>query len=222
MFDQLTAALTPLLEQYGALGVFLGAIIEEVIAPIPSTAVILFGGFFLIPAEATTLQAVRDVALKVMIPASVGMTIGSLFPYYLARLGEEVVLKRFGKFLGVDHEMIQKAQKYFEGHKSDELLLFFVRAVPVVPSVVINVFCGLMKLPVREFLIFSLLGNLIRTFVLGMIGWAAGSAYHAYADQISHIEDIVLVVCGLAFLGGVVWIVRKSSLKRRAKRGMAG
>lgn len=216
MFDQLATHLTPLLEQYGALGVFLGAIVEEVIAPIPSTAVILFGGFFLVPPESTWLQAAGHVAWKVMIPASIGMSLGSLFPYYLARLGEKLVIERYGRYLGVNDELLQKAQAYFEGSRSDELLLFIVRAVPVVPSVVIGVFCGLVKLPVREFLIYSLLGSLIRTFVLGMIGWGAGSAYHAYADQIGHAEDVVLVLCGLAFVGGIGWLLHR---KRAARKG---
>lgn len=214
MFDSVTAHLTVLLENYGALGVFLGSIVEEIIAPIPSTAVILFGGFFLIPADATWLEAMRDIVWKVMLPASLGMSLGSLFPYYLARAGEEVAIKRFGKFLGVDPKMLEKAQKYFEGHKSDELLLFGVRAVPVIPSVVIGVFCGLVKIPVREFLIYSFLGSLVRTFILGMVGWGAGSAYNAYADKIGHVEDIVLYLCIAAFAAAGTWMLVKGRRKR--------
>src|SRR3990167_8284969 len=49
MFSSITSSLLPLLQQYGATGVFLGSIVEEIIAPIPSTMVILFGGFLLVP-----------------------------------------------------------------------------------------------------------------------------------------------------------------------------
>mgnify|MGYP000249074280 CR=1 FL=1 len=218
MFDSFLPQIQELLQAYGAMGVFAGSIIEEVIAPIPSTMVILFGGFFLVPQDATFWEAAGTVVLKVMIPASIGMSLGSLFPYYIARLGERVAVKKFGKLLQVDDAMIDKAQAYFAKSKSDEMLLFVVRAVPVVPSVVIGVFCGLMKLPVKEFLIWSFLGSLIRTFILGMVGWATGAAYTAYAHRISQVEDVVLYACIAGFVGLVVWYYFFRRRKKASKQ----
>lgn len=208
MFDSLTADVSELLQMYGALGVFLGSIIEEIIAPIPSTAVVLLGGFLLIPRDASFLEVVSATALKVMLPASIGISVGSLFPYYVARIGGKVAIDRFSKLLGVDWALVEKAQKYFENSKRDELLLFLVRAVPIIPSVIIGVFCGLVRIPVKEFLIWSFLGSLVRTFILGLIGWAAGSAYSQYAEQISGVENIVLVLSVLVMIGFCLWLRR--------------
>lgn len=206
-----------LLRTYGAMGVFVGTIIEEVIAPIPSTMVILFGGFLLVPQEATLAQAMVQVALKVMIPASIGMTIGSLFPYYVAKIGERVAVDRFGKLLQVDWSLVEKAEAYFKKTRSDELLLFIVRAVPIIPSVIIGVFCGLVRMPVTTFLLWSFLGNLIRTFILGLVGWAVGAAYEAYAHKISGVEDIVLYGTALIVLLSMAWFVRRQ-LRSRSKK----
>jgi membrane protein DedA with SNARE-associated domain len=178
--------------------------------------VILFGGFLLVPQDATFWQAAGQVALKVMIPASFGMTIGSLFPYYVAKIGEKVAVDRFGKLLQVDWALVEKAEAYFKKTRSDELLLFVVRAVPIIPSVIIGVFCGLVRMPVGTFLLWSFLGNLIRTFILGLVGWAVGAAYEAYAHQISSIEDIVLYGTALVVLLVIAWFVRRQ-LRSRSK-----
>lgn len=217
MLSHLAELLLPLLQEYGPFGVLLASLIEEVIAPIPSTLVVLFGGFFLIPEDVTFLQAAIEVSYKVMLPASVGMAIGSLFPYYIAKIGEKVAVDRFGKLLQVDWAMVEKAQKYFEEKKSDELMLFIARAVPVIPSVVIAVFCGLIRMNVRTFIIYSFLGSLIRTFVLGMIGWAVGNAYATYAKQLSLVENAVLVLVVLVAGAGVLYFWKYMRRKKKAQ-----
>jgi membrane protein DedA with SNARE-associated domain len=214
MFHHLTESITGLLHTYGILGVFLASILEEIIAPIPSAGVVLLAGVLLIPADATFVEAARHAALSVMLPASLGITLGSLFPYYVARIGGEVAVNKCGRLLGVDWAQVKKAERYFAGHKSDEILLFAVRCVPVIPSVIIGVFCGLVRVPVREFLFYSFLGSLIRTFILAMIGWAARSTYQTYVETIGRVEDIVLVATGLILIGVAVWWIR-----RQRKRG---
>lgn len=216
MFSHLADTLLPWLELYGAWGVLAGSLVEEVIAPIPSTVVILFGGFLLIPADATVLQAMGQVAYKVMLPASVGMAVGSLFPYFIARIGEKVAVDRFGALLQVDWKTVEKAQAYFEKKQSESLLLFIARAVPVIPSVVIAVFCGLIRMPVGRFVLWSFLGSLVRTFILGMVGWAVGSAYERYAANIAIAENAILYGTALAAVCGAVWWWTRHRKKRRA------
>lgn len=215
MLDHLTQSVTGLLATYGIAGLFLACIIEEVIAPIPSAGVVLFAGVLLVPADATMLEAARFTALYVMLPASIGITLGSLFPYYVARIGEEVAVNKCGKLLGVDWSLVKKAEVYFKSHRSDEVLLFLVRCVPIIPSVIIGVFCGLVHMPVLRFVTFTFLGTLVRTFILGLVGWSARTAYLTYAEKIKTAEDVVLVVLGIAMVGGFLWWRRASARKRK-------
>lgn len=218
MFAHLADTLLPLLHAYGPFGLLAASLLEEVIAPIPSAIVVLFGGFLLIPDDATFWQAALQVSYKVMLPASVGMAVGSLFPYYIAKIGEKVAVDRFGRLLQVDWAMVEKAQRFFEEKKSDELVLFVVRAVPLVPSVVIAVFCGLIRMNVWTFLIFSFLGSLIRTFVLGMVGWAVGAAYVTYAEQIKHVEDVGLVIVAVAAVSAAFFLWMRVRKKKAAAK----
>ncbi len=205
MLDHLTQSVTHLLSAYGIAGVFLASIIEEVIAPIPSAGVVLLAGVLLVPADIPLLEAMRHVVVAVMLPASVGITIGSLFPYYVARIGEEVAVNKCGKLLGVDWSLVKKAEQYFQKHHSPEVLLFVVRCIPIIPSVIIGVFCGLVHMPVSRFVIFTFLGTLIRTFLLGLLGWSVRAAYVTYAEKIKTAEDAVLVVVGIAMVAGFLW-----------------
>lgn len=200
-----------LLQTYGPLGVFLGSVLEEIVAPIPSSAVVMLGGFLLNPQDATFTEVLKTNALFVMLPASIGIALGSLFPYWVARVGGEVAINKFGRLLGVDWKLVERAQRYFEGHRSDELLLFIARTIPIIPSVIIGVFCGLIRIPLKEFLLWTFLGSLIRTFALGLIGWGAGSAYATYAEEISGVENLILIlaVAVAVTIGIAVWWVRR-------------
>jgi membrane protein DedA with SNARE-associated domain len=216
MFAHLTHQLLPLLQEYGALGVFLASIIEEIIAPIPSTVVVLTASFFLtegLPAS----QALPIIILQIMLPASLGISIGSLFPYFLARIGEKVAIDRFGKFLGVSWKMVEDAERWFKKHHADEAAIFITRAIPGLPSVLVGLFCGLIRIPVHEFLIWSFLGSLVRTFSLGIIGWYAGKTYKVFASEIGMIENSVVyifAVLGLVFVAYIVFRQWKKSRKQ--------
>lgn len=211
MLHELTELVGGLLHAYGTLGVLLASILEEIIAPIPSAGVVLLAGFLLIPNDATLVKALQAAAVYVMFPASIGITLGSLFPYYVARIGGEVAVNKCGKLLGVEWRLVKKAEAYFASHHSDELLLFVVRCVPIIPSVIIGVFCGLVRLPVREFLLYSFLGSLVRTFILALVGWGANSAYQTYANSISAAESVVLLVIGIGVVGLIFWIHRRKT-----------
>src|SRR5438552_4094533 len=100
MFHTLILHLEPILRMYGALGVFVAAVIEEIFAPIPSTLVV-FTASMLMTRGMHGAHAYQIIALKIMLPASLGLAIGSLVPFFVARIGERVAINRFGKFLGI-------------------------------------------------------------------------------------------------------------------------
>ena len=192
----------------GGMGVFIASIIEEIIAIIPSAIVIFTSGFLLVSGP-VSFSSIFSLFIKVALPASLGIAIGSLFVYSIAYFAGKPILVKWGKWLGLSWADIEKVQEKFSKTSFDELSLFAVRAIPVVPSVVISAFCGLVRFPVKSFLVYSFLGLLIRTMILGFIGWQAGKFYFKYANVVSTFEDIILwaVVAGAILF--VVWRVYK-------------
>lgn len=205
MFEELILYLESILLAYGPLGVFLGSIIEEVIAPIPSTLVIMGTSFVILKGTVISPETVFSLFINVVLPASVGVTLGSLFIYGLAYyLGKELI-DRWGKYLGVSWENIEKAQDKFEESSSDEIILFIVRALPVIPSIAINVFSGFIRYDLKKFVIITFLGTLVRAFILGFLGWQFGSFYQTIASEISHIEEISVAVIIIGLIIYFLW-----------------
>jgi len=200
MLNIVIAQLEVVIREYGAVGVFLAALLEEIIAPIPSSLVAMFAGFFLVPIEYTWPQAIGVSFLEVAIPMSVGITIGSLIFYVVAYFGGKPIIIRYGKWFGLSWELIEKTEERFiKGHK-DEIILLSLRSLPFVPSVAVSVFCGLVRYPIKTFITLSFIGSLIRSTIMAMIGWQVRDAYVAYAKTISQIESLVFVAMIIALV----------------------
>ena len=196
---------------YGPLGVFLASIVEEVIAPIPSTLVIMGTSFIFLKGTIVSPDAFLKLFINIVLPASLGVTIGSLLVYAIAYFAGKPFLERWGKYLGVSWEDIEKAEKKFEKTRSDEIMLFLVRAVPIIPSVAISAFCGFIRFDLKKYLIITFLGTIVRSFILGFIGWQFGSLYQTAADEISYLEEISLAVIIITI---IIYIIYKKKFKR--------
>lgn len=205
MFEEIILYIESILIAYGALGVFLGSIIEEIIAPIPSTLVIMGTSFIVLKGLAITPETVITLFVYVVLPASVGVTIGSLVIYALAYyLGKELI-DRWGKYLGVSWDSMENAQEKIEKGSTDTIL-FLVRAFPVVPSVAINVFCGFIRYDLKKFITITFTGTLVRAFILGFLGWQFGSLYQNISTQISYLEEISLAIIIIAIIIYVIYM----------------
>jgi uncharacterized membrane protein YdjX (TVP38/TMEM64 family) len=88
-----------------------------------------------------------------VVSASIGATLAFLVTRYLLR---DIVLKRFGDRLeGMNRELEQRGFNY----------LLFLRLVPVFPFFLINLAAGLTRLPLRTFMLGTLLGIIPGGFV---------------------------------------------------------
>lgn len=203
MIESLIHSIQTILIPLGAIGVFLASILEEVVAPIPSAFVLMTAGFFLVPDHAWTLASLGKIFFVIAIPGALGVTLGSLIVYGIGYWAGKPLLLEWGNYFGISWGEVEKMERRFERGYSDEVTLFIVRAVPVIPSVIISAFCGLIRLPVREYLVFSFLGMIIRAFVLALIGWQVGGVYERFAGFISQVENKVFAA---AVIGGIFLI----------------
>lgn len=200
----------------GGVGVFVASILEEVVAPIPSAMVIFTSGFLLVSGP-ISLDSFITLLVKVAIPAALGVTIGSLFAYAIAYYAGKPVLMKWGKWLGLSWEDVEKMHAKFSSSSFDELSLFVVRSIPVIPSVVISAFCGLVRFPLRAYLFYSFLGLLIRTTVLGFVGWQIGKLYFHYAKRVAVFENLILGIIVVSVVAFVVWRIHKSKKNRSGR-----
>ncbi len=176
---------------WGWFGVFLAEFIEEIIVPIPSAVILLGSGFVFLKGDILTLVFVKNLFLTVVIPASLGLTLGSLVIYKLSFIFENIFLSKFGKILSVSQGDIDKLNERFESGKFDEIFIVLARVFPLIPSVLLAVFCGLIKMPFKKYLTLTFIGAFFRSLLLAMLGFILGDIYYKYADFISKIENTI-------------------------------
>lgn len=190
---------------YGSLGVFLGSFIEEIIAPIPSTLVILGSSFFIMQGVPISLESVFSLIIYVSIPAALGLTLGSLFLYAIGYFIGKPFITRWGKYMGFSWDDVEKTQQKFAESKNDDIALFSLRAIPVVPSIAISTFCGIIRYKIKNYIFITFLGSIVRASILGFLGWQFGRFYESIADTIAIYEDIVIIGLIIAILAYIIY-----------------
>lgn len=149
-FEWIITVLHGFLTDYGTVGIFVGSIVEEIIAPIPSTAVIFLGSAFILNDKLISIYSFFDLFLYIALPAALGMTIGSLFIYLITYYVGKPFIDKWGKFLGLYWEDINLIKEKYKDKKSDDLVIFILRAIPIVPSIAITSFCGIIRYPLKK------------------------------------------------------------------------
>lgn len=184
---------------------FIGSFMEEIIAPIPSPVVMTTAGT-LAHTQNHTLLYLFWLALA----ASLGKTIASWLYYVVADKTEDLVLTRFGKFIGISHKEVENIGKHFNGTWRDDVVLLVVRALPIMPTSLVSVVCGFIKLNMRTYLQSTFIGYFIRSFIFLYLGYTGMATYGNAEGSISNIESLIKIALtfGLVILLGWVFYKR--------------
>ena len=151
--------------------IFTGSIIEEIFPPLPSPLIVIITKMSTSP-NSYSLLYLSFIAII----AAVGKTLGALFLYVLGDKGEDIIIRRFGGLLGVSHISLEKMGKRFSRGWKDNLLLFFLRALPIIPTTPVSLMCGVIKLNLGTFVASTFIGLFVRIFALFYIGISALSS----------------------------------------------
>lgn len=193
MIENLTSLIQPIIIEYGVLGVFLATLLEEIVAPIPSPLVPLAAGFFLLPVDGSFLEATWKAVFTIAFPVSFGVTLGSLAVYGLGYMGGKPAIEKSKKWLGLSWKDLKKMEDKLIHGSGDEIVLFILRVLPIVPGVAISGFCGIVRYPLKTFIVITFLGAFVRALALGIVGWYARGLYTIYSETISNVEKYFFV-----------------------------
>ena len=177
MFDFLDGPVrqlvTQVYEAVGYLGVALWVAIESVIIPIPSELILPFAGFLV--GEGVAIEPLTGQPwnfLLVVLAGTLGATTGALIAYAIGYWGGRPVLLRWGRWLGISAEDLDRTEAFFARYGA--AASFFGRMIPVVRSLV-SFGAGLGRMPVLKFTIYTFLGSLPFTFLLVFVGVQLGA-----------------------------------------------
>ncbi|MDD2678945.1 MAG: VTT domain-containing protein [Candidatus Nanoarchaeia archaeon] len=217
-FESIIEYLMELIRSSGSWGVFMGVMIESVIAPLPSPLIIMAAGFIMLPAGVPLIEIIFPLLLVITLPGAIATTLGSFIGYGIGYAGGKPLIKRFEWLLGVNWDEIDKAIDYFQKGYADELIIFLARAIPIIPLSVFSGVAGVARINAKKFALFTFLGAFLRVFILGLIGWAMGSAYFEIAQRIDDLEIIGYGVLFLLFIAGAYFIYKNRGKFKRLKK----
>ncbi len=198
---------------YGFIGVFFASIAEELISPIPSSVVQMFSGVILFSGVDFSWQSIGWFLLSVSIPAAVGVTIGSLPYVWLSRKYGIAVIDRWGKWAGVTMDDIRSLESKFKKTAWDDVVFVLLRAFPVIPSIALAIYGGIIEMSWWRYILLSCIGVFIRATAIGIIGWAFGNTLESVSSGVNLFENIGLVLTIVLVGGWFVW--RKSGSKNK-------
>lgn len=184
--------------------------VEEIIAPIPSGPVMLVMG---------SLAQVQGYALPALlmlaVVAACGKLAGALVVYIIADKAEDFVTGRFAKLLGISHAQIESFGKRLGNGWRDYILLTVLRALPFIPSAVISAGSGLLKIPLRLFIVATLLGSIVRDAFFLYLGYIGLSGAEQVIGQIDTVESLLQFTIILGVAAALIAYVYVYHTKRR-------
>ena len=167
-FESIIELVTTLIEDHLYLGVFLAALIETIIPPIPTMAVFPTAGFI---ASQKGLELPELFLLGIV--GGLGASIGSTVIYLIAlKLGRAALLK-YLKYVKVSAKKLTKVEYWFQ--KYGDKAVLFGRMIPVFREM-ISIPAGLLKMKLPKFLAYTVLGSCGWSITLIFIGYYFGIA----------------------------------------------
>ncbi|MDD5083682.1 MAG: VTT domain-containing protein [Candidatus Moranbacteria bacterium] len=188
---------------------FLGSFLEEIIPPIPAPLIMTTAGSLSLTQHHTWL-----FLLWIAIVGAIGKTIASWVFYVLGDKFEDIVVVRFGKFVGINHKDVENLGKRFNGGWGDEVALFVLRSIPIFPSVSVSIVCGIIRLNMRTFISATFLGTIVKNLIYLYVGYGGMRAVGFFVRKIHNAHFWIGAVFVIVSVGLIYWLVRKKKQER--------
>ena len=182
-----------IIDKVGYAGVCFLMVLESMIFPVPSEAVMPFAGFL--------WQAGRFSFWPVLIWSLVGALIGSLISYFVGFYGGRPFVARFGKYFLLNEHHLEMTENFFNKH--GEVSVFLCRLIPVVRHF-ISIPAGAGRMKLWKFIFYTLIGAALWHTILIFTGYYLGQNWELiqkYFDIIN-IAVVIAIVCVIIFLYG--------------------
>lgn len=207
MAGGLTQAFLDFMAQYGYLAVFVFMFLEtSMVFPFaPSEVVVPFAAGVMVHNPVTVVAFA--------LAAAAGATVGSLFAYYLFGTAGQLALDRYGRYIHVSENEIERGQRWFT--RWGESLVFWGRLLPVLRSI-ISIPAGLARMSVRKFTLYSATGAFVfNAGIAGLVYYGKTRSIYQFVFETMRAALASLVRYSASHplvLGAIVSIVALGSL----------
>lgn len=188
------------MQQLGYLGVFVLMFLESTMAPVPSELVMPFAGFL-------AAKGAFNFWI-VVLAATLGSILGSLFSYWIGKTLEQGTILKIGKFFFINKHDFELAHKWFE--KYGAATIFVCRFIPAIRHV-ISIPAGFAEMNLKKFLVFTAAGAFLWNLFLAYTGVLLKENWKLIGEYFSVVDIFVVAVVILAAIFIIYKKTRKTS-----------
>jgi len=175
-------------------GVFILMLLESMVFPVPSEAVMPFAGFLIVDGKFTFTG--------VILASTLGSIAGSLLSYAIGYYGGRPFIERFGKFLLLDTHHLEVSERFFA--KRGDITILISRFIPVVRHL-ISIPAGFGKMNLWKFSIYTIIGAGCWNAFLTWVGY---ELKNNWAEVMTYSHVIDLVVVGVLGAAGIYYLYK--------------
>jgi len=181
---------------FGYFGIFIMMFLESSFFPFPSEVVMVPAGY---------LASKGEMNLIISIIAGIlGSLFGAIFNYFLAVKFGRTFLIKYGKYLFLKPQTLDKLELFFKNH--GEISTFSGRLIPGIRQY-ISLPAGLAKMNMFKFSLFTSLGAGIWVVILALIGYFLGENEALVKEYLKQITIYTLLA--IAILIAIYFMVKK-------------
>lgn len=202
----LATYITAFIQQTWYITVFLWMVMESMIFPVPSEAIMPFAGF---------LIATKHFSLwGVIVVSTLWSIVGSLVSYAIWYYGGKPFVRKFWKYFLLDEEELESTEHFFKRRWSITILIS--RFIPVVRHL-ISLPAWFGKMHLTKFIVYTVIGAGLRNTFLALVGKYL-KENRELVMKYSKIVDIVVLIILIWIIGRFVYRqIRKRYKKKHIK-----
>jgi membrane protein DedA with SNARE-associated domain len=186
----------------GYIGIFIMMFLESSFFPFPSEVVMVPAGYLAAKGEMNIFLAV--------FAGIAGSLAGAVFNYFLAMKYGRSFLSKYGKYVLIKEETLQKMEDFFAKH--GHISTFSGRLIPAVRQY-ISLPAGLARMNLWKFSLYTSLGAGIWVIILTLLGYFIGHNQELISE---YLKVIIISILALLAIGILLYIrlkTKKSIIK---------
>ena len=189
MLSEIVNFIVETVSSFGYIGIFVMMFLESSFFPFPSEVVMVPAGYLVAKGEMNIFLA--------LFAGVAGSLAGAVFNYFLAMKFGRAFLSKYGKYVLIKEETLQKMEDFFAKH--GHISTFSGRLIPAVRQY-ISLPAGLAKMDIWKFSLYTSLGAGIWVVILTLLGYFIGQNEVLVKEYLQIIIISILVLLAVLIL----------------------